>query len=196
MIIFDTEYTAWCGSMEFGWSRPGEYKEIIQIGAIKINSEFQIQDTFEVLVRPVLNPILSDYIQRLTKIDQRILETKGVDLLIALESFKTFCEGSDVIISNGGDHYIIEENLKIRGQSFTFDNLIFCDIQPIFAEMKEGRSHVSIEEMAFMLKISGRHHSALSDSYTLHRILEKSGKAHNYNQFVRGLLAEKYKIHK
>jgi len=194
VIIFDTEYTAWCGSMECGWSRPGEYKEIIQIGAIKINSKLQVEDTFDVLVKPVLNPILSDYIQRLTKIDQGILESQGVDLLIALKSFKTFCEGSDVIISNGGDQYIIEENLKIRGQSLILHDLTFCDIQPIFAEMRGDRSHISIEEMASILKISGRHHSALSDSFTLHKILEKSGKAHNYNQFVKSLLAKKYKL--
>ena len=36
MVVMDLEYTAWEGSLERGWSKPGEAREIIQIGDVKI----------------------------------------------------------------------------------------------------------------------------------------------------------------
>lgn len=196
MIIFDTEYTAWPGSMESGWSRPGEYKEIIQIGAIKINREFEIQDSFEVFVKPVINPLLSDYIKNLTRINQDILESEGCDLLVALDKFKMFCEEDvdSIAISNGGDQNIISENLRIRGLNYSFDRLIFSDIQPIFSELIDSYSHVSIKEMAERLGIFGEHHSAIADSMTLYKIIQKSGLADDYYQLVEKLASRNIQI--
>ena len=38
VVVFDTEFTAWQGSMERGWSGPGEHKEIVQIGAVLLDA--------------------------------------------------------------------------------------------------------------------------------------------------------------
>ena len=38
-IILDTEYTSWKGSQERNWSRKNEYKELVQIAAIKIKKK-------------------------------------------------------------------------------------------------------------------------------------------------------------
>ncbi len=37
-IIFDLEFTAWEGSVAHRWSRPGEFTELVQIGALKIDA--------------------------------------------------------------------------------------------------------------------------------------------------------------
>ena len=67
-VIFDLELTSWPGSNERNWSLPDEHREIIQIGAVKIETEGDMQEinTFQILVRSLINPILSDYIIDLT----------------------------------------------------------------------------------------------------------------------------------
>ena len=61
-IVFDTEFTSWEGSMENNWSREGEHRELVQIGALKI-SDGKIIDKLDILVKPQINPILSDYFE-------------------------------------------------------------------------------------------------------------------------------------
>ena len=38
-IIFDTEFTAWEGSMERNWSGENEYRELVQISAFRIKKK-------------------------------------------------------------------------------------------------------------------------------------------------------------
>ena len=72
VVIWDTEYTSWKGCNENGWNNEKrEYKEIIQIGAVKLDTQKkEILDTFDRVVRPEINPDLSDYIKNLTGITQ------------------------------------------------------------------------------------------------------------------------------
>ena len=37
-MVFDLEFTSWPGSNERNWSLPNEDREIIQIGAVKIET--------------------------------------------------------------------------------------------------------------------------------------------------------------
>lgn len=39
IIIFDTEFTAWEGSQDRNWSRPNEFQEIVQIGALLVETK-------------------------------------------------------------------------------------------------------------------------------------------------------------
>src|ERR1041385_6322790 len=104
LIIFDTEYTAWPGSQETGWSRPGEYREIVQIGAVRLASSYREIETFELIVKPVLNPILSDYFVALTGINQRQVDLQGRRFSEAWEKFSEFLTRELVAIySNGSD---------------------------------------------------------------------------------------------
>ena len=41
-ILFDTEYTAWKGSLDKNWSGSSEYKEILQIIGFKLEKKFDI----------------------------------------------------------------------------------------------------------------------------------------------------------
>jgi len=59
-VIADLEYTSWEGALERGWDRPGEFREIVQIGAVKVQRSDSLResDSFMVLVAPTLNPVL------------------------------------------------------------------------------------------------------------------------------------------
>ena len=38
-IVYDLEFTAWEGSMSHRWLLPGEFKEVVQIGAVKVDAD-------------------------------------------------------------------------------------------------------------------------------------------------------------
>jgi len=59
-IIYDTEYTSWEGAHARGWDGPGEEKELVQIGAIRVQN-FKEVDALLLYVQPRINPDLSDY---------------------------------------------------------------------------------------------------------------------------------------
>ena len=76
-VVYDLEFTAWDGSMARKWMGPGEYKEVIQIGAVKVSDKFEPIETLNLLVRPRLTPVLSDVIQKLTGITDDGLADRG-----------------------------------------------------------------------------------------------------------------------
>ena len=111
-ILFDTEYTAWKNSLKTNWSKEGQYKEIIQISALKINNN-KIIDNLNLYVKPVKNPKLSTYIIRLTGITNNKLKKDGISFEKAIRLFYDFAKGYK-LYSYGNDYSIIYENLKIH----------------------------------------------------------------------------------
>ena len=78
-VVFDLEFTAWEGSMAACWLRPGEFQEIVQIGAVKVDEDFNAGETFALLVRPRFNPVLSPYLEGLTGITNEAMRAGSVD---------------------------------------------------------------------------------------------------------------------
>ncbi len=113
-VVYDLEFTAWDGSMARKWMGPGEYKEIIQIGAVKVSDKFEPIETLNLLVRPRLNPLLSGFIQKLTGITNDALADRGVDFAEAYCSFVSFA-GSLPIIAFGRDDIVLLDNLRLYG---------------------------------------------------------------------------------
>ena len=78
LTIFDLEFTAWEGSLARQWLGPGEFKEVVQIGAVRLNlHSLELEDSFDCLVRPRVNSVLSDYVENLTGISNRRLAADG-----------------------------------------------------------------------------------------------------------------------
>jgi len=116
IVIWDTEFTAWEGSHERGWSEPWEHREIIQIAAVKIDTHnWEEREHLDLLVTPKLNPDLSDYIQELTGISQQDINDKSIDLKNALTQFHIFCnQGKLPAYSYGGDEEVIVESCGLQ----------------------------------------------------------------------------------
>jgi len=113
-VVYDLEFTAWDGSMARKWMGPGEFKEVIQIGAVKVAADFAPLEKFDVLVRPRVNPVLSGFITGLTAITNAQLADRGVDFAEAYRSFVSFA-GSLPIISFGRDDLVLQDNLRLYG---------------------------------------------------------------------------------
>jgi DNA polymerase III epsilon subunit-like protein len=131
-IIFDTEYTTWKDAEKRNWGNENEYREIVQIGALKINREdLSVTEEFNVLIKPARNPILSDYFIDLTKITQEQVDREGIAFIDAYHRFIDFC-GTDLVFSYGGDEVMLAENIGLEyGTSNKFRNgrMSYSDIR-------------------------------------------------------------------
>ncbi len=118
IVLYDTEFTSWEGFLEQKFEAPGRYREIIQIGAVKLDTAAGLGEveSFCCLVRPKINPDLSDYIQNLTGIVQKDLDRNAVAFAHALDSFEAFIgDDTDMLFSFGRDGDVIVENCDING---------------------------------------------------------------------------------
>jgi inhibitor of KinA sporulation pathway (predicted exonuclease) len=115
-VIFDTEFTAWDGSQSRRWTAPGEFREILQIGAIVVEADtLEEQRAFSVLVRPTLNPVLSPYIVSLTGITQAAIDQHSLSLADAVAEFLAFAQDRP-LCCYGDDGWVIAKNLQLVGR--------------------------------------------------------------------------------
>jgi inhibitor of KinA sporulation pathway (predicted exonuclease) len=133
MVVFDLEWTAWEGSHSRNWSGPGEYREVIQIGAVKLDAaNFNIHTIYDRLVLPVRNPVLSDYIMKLTGLTNERLRIEGVSLEVALAEFATFVGGRP-LWCNGGDAAVLLENCVLQVIPCPISTEYIGNLRPLLA---------------------------------------------------------------
>jgi hypothetical protein len=97
------------------WLAPGEFKELVQIGAVRIDIETltPLAD-YDVLVKPRINPVLSDYFVDLTGITNEAVSERGVDFLDAYNGFLDFCDGAP-LSAFGRDDLILVDSARLYG---------------------------------------------------------------------------------
>lgn len=164
-VVFDLEFTAWQGSVTHRWSRPGEFTELTQIGAVKVDvRSLNVIDEMNVLVRPRINPVLSDYFVELTGIANDAMAAHGVDFVEAYERFVQFVDGG-VIAAFGRDDLIFTANIRLYGlkqmpQVPRYINVIpwllengidprgknACDVAPLAGVAFEGHKHDALDD--------------------------------------------------
>lgn len=118
LVIYDTEYTAWEGSIARNWKGPGEHREIVEIGAIRLaRSNLAEEASFSVLVKPEKNPLLSDYFVRLTGITNAMIAAEGLPFAEALARFDGFA-GPAALYAYGRDDKVMGETAALQGRAF------------------------------------------------------------------------------
>lgn len=130
IVVYDTEYTTWDGARERKWAGPNEHREIVHIGAVKIETNtFRELDSFEVYVRPNINPELSDFFVELTGISQEVVDRKGVDFLDAWQRFNIWRGGLDAY-AFGNDAEVLSENCHLSDIPSTYTGrlLNICEV--------------------------------------------------------------------
>lgn len=170
-VVFDLEFTAWEGSRERRWSLPGEKTEVVQIGAVKLDARSLAEvDTFEALVHPRLNPVLSGYFITLTGITNEALASRGIDFIPAYRAFLDFTGGA-TIHAFGRDDLILAENLKLYGWGRAMPMPRYRNVVPWFAAQGidlAGKHACDVAEAAGV-PFAGRRHDALSDALSVAR---------------------------
>lgn len=174
ITVFDLEFTAWGGSMARHWMAPGEYKEVVQIGAVKLDADsLATVAEFDALVRPRINPDLSPYFENLTGITNADVKAHGVDFADAYARFRDFA-GDDPIAAFGHDEWILEENLRLYGIAGTRPLPLFYDLRGWFAVQGVDPRGLTSCEIAPKLGLSfeGHAHNALNDARSMAACME------------------------
>ena len=165
-VIFDLEFTAWEGSLESRWTRPGELTEVVQIGAVKLDgTSLKEVDSFNMLVRPRVNPVLSDYLVKLTGITNQAMDARGVDFVVAYRAFLDFV-GDARMFAHGRDDLILATNLKLYGWERTLPIPAYANAIPWFTERGidlKGKRACDVAELAGAV-FEGHKHDALADA--------------------------------
>jgi inhibitor of KinA sporulation pathway (predicted exonuclease) len=163
--VFDLEFTAWECSMAGHWLKPGEFKEVVQIGAVKLDADFQILDECEILVRPRINATLSPYLENLTGIGNALVTMTGVDFEPAYRRFVAFA-GDTPIAVFGHDEWVLEENIRLYGLKDLPPLPPFQDLRLWFAEHGLDPRGIYSSDIAAKAGavFTGRDHNALDDA--------------------------------
>ncbi len=174
LILLDIEMTAWEGSNQRNWSEPWEEREVIQLAMLALERDtLKPLNHFSCLVKPSINPELSDYICKLTGITQTSIEHEGVPLNEALGSSAEFLkefESPLEMISNGPDGQILCQNALLVGLAFpqifrrslSIRSYLYDNIE----KFRPGHCTSDLPDLIGR-PLEGHHHNALYDVHAL-----------------------------
>lgn len=169
VVVFDLEITTWEGALARNWSGPGEYREVVQIGAVRLDAAMPMAElgSFEILVRPQKNPVLSDYFIRLTGISNEDLEREAVGFPEALSAFRAFVGDAELVLCNGGDSLCLVQNSEWASIEWPFPPGLFGNVRERLSKVLGiPRSETVSSELPGMIgleQVPGAH-TGLGDS--------------------------------
>lgn len=104
--------------------------EIIEFGAVKVDDELKITDTFSVLITPQIGKKLCSKVRELTKITNEELADSGISFLEASERFTEFLGDSVLMTWGTSDIHALIENYSYFTEDYHLPFLKkYCDIQ-------------------------------------------------------------------
>lgn len=177
-IVFDLEWNQSAqgkeGSVE---SMPFE---IIEIGAVKLDSDFQLISEFHQLIRPQVYKQIHFKISEVTHMDMKELETQGELFPDAIREFIEWC-GDDCCFCTWGsmDLTELQRNMAYHGIPIPWEKpLLYYDIQKLYSLLYgDGKVKPSldtaVEEMK--IKMDRPFHRALDDAYYTGRVMDMMG---------------------
>lgn len=166
-IVFDLEWN----QCPYGKGQENERIpfEIIEIGAVKLNSEKQIIDQYQVLIQPRVYKKLHFRTKEIIQLDMKELE-KGKAFYKAIREFLKWC-GEDCRFCTWGNSDLLElqRNMKYYGVLQLLKGPVpFLDVQKLFSlDYEDGESRKSLEYAVDFLQIQKQKnfHRALSDAW-------------------------------
>ena len=169
IIVYDLEYTAWEGSLARRWGGEGEYRELVQIGAVKLENAKDYPEiaSFERLCLPQFNPILSDYFIGLTGITNDDLERAGQPFGQVIADFAELVGDTGIIAANGNDVGCLIENCGWRGVSMSICEGRTVNLRPLFMaflDLPVDQTVSSDLPARFGREMEGAAHTGLADA--------------------------------
>lgn len=104
--------------------------EIIEFGAVKTDDEFNITDTFSVLIKPHIAKKLCSKVKQLTKITNGELKQNGITFMEAVGRFSEFAEDSVIVTWSTSDIHALIENYSYYTDDYHLPFLShYCNLQ-------------------------------------------------------------------
>jgi len=177
--------------------------EIIQIGAIKLNENFEKISTFNFLIKPTIHTIIHPYVENLTKISNDDINASE-NFPRIYDKFTKFIGEEEAVLCVWGIVDIKEllRNLKFHNISTTSLPLKYIDVQNHASKYFNSKKGIKIglKNAIELLDISlnGNFHDASNDAYytaeVLKKIFNKNIKPLLYTKPSRGTSSVKEKV--
>lgn len=141
--------------------------EMIQIGAVKVDAQYQVVDSISIPIRPQYYVKIHPRIRKMTQLGAEEL-ADAPTFLDAMEQFTTWC-GEDYTLLTWGcdDVSVLKQNMDFFGYTKPMPPL--CDIQRLFSDVNGCRDRKGLKVAMEMLGIepdAARYfHNALHDAY-------------------------------
>jgi inhibitor of KinA sporulation pathway (predicted exonuclease) len=169
IVIYDLEYTAWEGSLARRWRGEGEYRELVQVGAVKLEMVAGLPEVawFERLCLPEFNPKLSTYFTELTGITNADLTRDGEPFGTVISAFADFVGDCRIVAANGDDARCLAENCNWRDVKMPIDGERMLNLRPLFMaylDLPRDETISSSLPARFGLKMEGDAHTGLGDA--------------------------------
>ena len=172
-VILDLEWNA-----SFSKKLRKFVNEIIEFGAVRLDENYEITDTFSVMVKPKIGKRLNGKVKQLTKISIQELKEKGVGFLTAAERFSEFLGDSTLLTWGTSDIHALFENYTYYTGDYHIPFLTsYCDLQEYCMKAldcyDEG-NQMGLGACAAMLGLSfseEEQHRAYADAYLSQKCL-------------------------
>lgn len=164
-IIFDLEW-----NNAYNYKTKKGINEIIEIGAVILNDNLEITDTFKQLIKPRISKKLGSRFKNLTNITKEEINQFGVDFDDAFADFERWCSrGDNIFLSwSTSDLYTLIGNfVRFKGSADIPFIRKYVDLQKYCMQFIEctDSNQISLSNYANIMNID------LSDK-NLHRALE------------------------
>ncbi len=187
--------------LDLEWNQPLSYNssayksvggkllfEMIQIGAIRMNEQLEIVDSFNQLIQPTHYVKLHPRIKRITGITQEEL-CDAPQFAEAAERFRLWCGEDSVLLTWGCDDVsVFQQNLTFFGCDAPFPAMY--DIQRLYGELigdTKNRAGLKSAMEHFGIEADEAHpfHNALNDAYYTALVFKKCPKPEDVLRFAQ-----------
>lgn len=173
-IVFDLEWNQAALKAEEDSGIPFE---IIEIGAVKLDSDGRIADTFSRLIRPVVYPVLFYRVREVVGLTTKQLQSTGGDFREVIEEFIAWCGENPVFYTWGNmDLTELQRNIAYYQLESPFPfPLFYYDVQKLYGLQRLDRGDRIALELAVdregLLTETAFHRAVYDAEYTA-RVLQ------------------------
>ena len=163
-LITDSEYTTWPGALESNWGLEWQHREIFQMGLILVDSNFKEIESCVQIVKPKINPQLSELSIELSGVTQDKIDSEGISFQKALSRFLTYSHRAESTICMNADCGVFRENCAIHSLLIPFKK-DFHRLRPFLEKTGVDLSNTSSGDLHKLTPnpLKGRTHDALHD---------------------------------
>lgn len=193
-VILDLEWNA-----AFSKKQKRYINEIFEFGAVKVDDNMQVIDSFTMLVRPSIGKKLNPYVKKLTNIEFEELKSAENDYYSAIKAFSSFVGDSVLMTWSTSDLLALLENHSyfIGSDKLSFMSM-YCDLQS-YCEHRLGvgsSSHqLGLSTCAELLQIETEEeslHHAYADALLTLRCLKKIFKKNVLEEFIEDASVDEF----
>lgn len=168
-------------------------REIIEIGAVMMDEDFNIINQLNVYIKPQFNPI-AEKIEELTGIsNERVLKSKGFN--DAMKEFIEWIGDDNAIIYSWSEHDLNQMKKECAYKEFQEERMKklfdqWVDFQSEFGKLLGIEKKISLSYAlgAAELSFEGREHNALDDAMNTAHILQLSRNKTEFEKVMQPII--------